>query len=128
MPPHPFELRYVSLPVVTGHPESPCLTTARGAGTVRDQIVGMKYGANALSPLEALSQKVAPWNFTTRRVQWIVVEVPDVTWAILSKTGVVLRARCCWLRVFGVRGHEKVPGYGQISPRSWPDKSPLVAR
>ena len=45
----------------------------------------MKYGANALSPLEALSRKVAPWNFTTRRVQWIVVEVPDVTWAILSK-------------------------------------------
>jgi len=75
--------------VVTGHPESPCLTTARGAGTVRDQIVGMivgmKCGANALSPLEALSQNVAPWNFATRRVQWIVVEVPDVTWAILSK-------------------------------------------
>ena len=75
--------------MVTGHPESPCLTTARGAGTVRDQIVGMivgmKYGANALSPPEAMSQNVAPWNFATRRVQWIVVEVPDVTWAILSK-------------------------------------------
>ena len=74
--------------MVTGHPESPCLTTARGAGTVRDQIVGMivgmKYGANALSPLEAMSQNVAHWNFATRPVQWIVVEGDGLTfWAAI---------------------------------------------
>ena len=36
-------------------------------------------------------------------------------------------AELYWLSTV-VRGHEKVPGYGQISPRSWPNRSPLVAK
>ena len=49
-----------------------------------------------------------------------VIVVVDEAWAILGKTGVALRSRCCWLRVFGVSarcGMRKPNARASVKPR-----------